>query len=716
MMTAKKIYMFNESLLDDVEVDEVVDDDGNEVEQTVQYRFVFNFESGRKTQQTKNIFFNSAMEPALSRMKNMGLLLSWSFNKKLGKLGDFPNIDAYLYSMYSDADEALNVTVTLSVDVSIDVSSENADTLVSIAAYMMQAVLMSNLFINDGMRMAFWNTDSNKFVYSVCYCKDKWLFYCGHNGYIYPISCEKLAGCFVRIARRLRLMEPVDEAGTRYVAYSYGKSNTDQLMFVIASDGKCLANYEVELVTANNGKYLDNGLMHVKFSHRYENYLKMDGTKLSSDDFFTCSETFSEGYARVIRHNQRSQSEANLIDKDGNLLLKDWYANVENFSDGLAIISKQMSNANSHNTKNFIDKSGKPVFSEWYKDIDFDDADNGRRTVARVICRSADGSCKYNYMNRNGKPLLGEWLSGSCGVMRNGFAMVCEFKDNQNRYNYMREDGSLVSKEWFRLVVGWPECGIFAFAVPNFDWQFRETDSGKLLFGGAAFDKVLCRNEKDGFMYYDVSVSSADGKKQYNNLISADGVMCCDKTDSWDVNYAGNGFATVRKEFVGETVLWKWGKGPVKLDKTITGASMLDDSEYTLVTSNDCKHKIVDKDGKPVLDEWFDNIGHYKDGFIVGWKGKGEDVVANVVVCKTGKKLFGPEGFSVNKIYAAVPDRLVIVESWFSNTIKYNIFDCDGNRLLDKWTEFRIMPIDNGLLRVGPASYVDCSGKVATLI
>lgn len=711
--------MLNESLLGKVDADEVVDDETVEAEQTVTYRFMFNFESVKKSQQVKNVFFGSAMGPALVRMKSRGILVSWSFNKKLGKLGDFPNIDAYSYCMHGvDADEAFNNPFTLSVDVRIDASAENADTVVLIAAHMMQAVLMCGLFTDNDIRMAFWNVDINKFAYSACYSSSgKWLFNYGYGSI--AISCEKLACCFVRIARRLGLMEPVDEAGTRYVVYSYGEPNTDQQMFVIASNGKCLANYEVELENgvAENGKYLDNGLMHVKFSSGQENYLKMDGTKLSPDDFFSCSETFSEGYARVTRLDHATNSESNLMDKDGNLMFDTWYADIEDFSDGIAVITKRMPDSNDKNNKNFIDKSGKPVLSEWYKDIDFEDeANTGRRTVARVIRRSADGSCKYNYVNRKGERLLGRWISGSCGVMKNGFAEVCEFENNRYRYNFMREDGCFVSEKWFSAVCGWPECGLFVFANPECGWQFRETDSGKLLFGGEVFRKVNHEVANDGFKYYDVSVSSADEKKRYNNLISADGVMCCDKTDSWDVSYAGNGFAIVRKEFIGDTVLWKWGKGPVSLDKNISGACMWGDSECIFVTSKDCKHNIVDKGGKQVSDKWFDNMGYPKDGFAVCWTGKEESNVANVVVCKTGKTLFGPEGFSINKIYAAVPDRLVIVEAWISNTLKYNVFDCDGNMLLGEWTRFRIMPSGDGLMRVGPQSYVDCSGNAATLI
>ena len=713
------IYMLNESLLGKVDADEVVDDEAAGAEQTVTYRFMFSFESDKKSQQVKNVFFGSAMEPALERMRSRGVLVSWSFNKKLGKMNDFPNIDAYSYCLHGvGADEVFKSPFTLSVDVRIDASSETAETVVPIAAHLMQAVLMCGLNTGKDIRMAFWNTDADV-VYSACYAAGgKWLFYCGQFGAMYPVGCRKLAEIFVRIAKRLGIIEPVDEAGTRHVAYSYGELTKDWMMFVITSDGNCLADYEVELESGTeNGKYLENGLMYVKFSGGQENYLKMDGTKLSPDDFFACSETFSEGYARVTRLNQDRCSESNLIDKDGNLLLKDWYADVENFSDGLAVISKRMPDSNDKNNKNFIDRSGKPVLSEWYKDIDFeDDANTGRRTVARVICRSADGSWKYNYVNRKGELLLGKWLSGGCGVMRNGFAAVGEFENNRYRYNFMREDGSFVSEKWFGAVCGWPECGLFAFVNPGGGWKFRKTGSGKLLFGGEVFRKVNHEVANDGFKYYDVEVYDVVRGKRYSNLISADGVMCCDKTDSWDVSYIGNGFATVRKQFTGDTVLWKWGTGPVRLDRNISGASMFGDSEYTLVASKDSKHNIVGKDGKQVSDEWFDGIGYCKDGFAVCWTGKGEGRVLNVVVCKTGKMLFGPEGLGINRIYVAVPDRLVIVEAWFSNTLKYNMFDCDGNRLLDKWTEFRIMPLDNGLMRVGPQSYVDCSGNVATII
>ena len=714
------IYAMNESLLDDVETEEVVDDEEDGTARTAKYRFVFNFASGRKIQRTKSLFFDSAMEPALNRMKNAGLVLSWDFDKKAGKPGDFPGIDTYSYCVYGvDADRAFDSPVTLSVDVGMDASAETPDTLVSISAYMMQAVLASDLSIGD-MRIAFWQAaDRIKYVhyyYSICFSNGKWLFYYGHDGHNYPGTCRMLAGCFVKAARKLGIIEPVDDAGTRYIAYSYGQAEADRLMFIIASDGKCLANYVVDLMAVDNGKYLDNRLMYVQFASGRQNYLKMDGTKLEPDDFCYCSKTFSDGYASVSRYDRSRRTESNLIDKDGNALLDEWCVSAENFVDGLAIISKRMPDGN-RNTKNFIDRSGKPVLPEWYMNIDFGDGENnGKRNVAMVAYKTAEGPVKYKYVDRDGEDVYGEWLTGSCSAMKNGFAIVCKFKGNRSIYNYMREDGTLVSDEWFSAVCGWPERGIFAFEELDGKWQFRETGSGKLLFGGTVFDKVSGMNANDGFKYYYVTLSSAVDNKTYNNLISADGVMCCDKTDAWDVSYAGNGFATVRKEYAGDSVLWKWGEGPVELGMELSGACEWDNSEYTLVTSKDYKHNIIDRNGKPVSDEWFDYVGHYVGGFFTGWKGRGEDAVANVIACKTGKRLFGPEGFGVNKICEAVPDRMVIVDAWFSNTLKYNVFDCDGNRLLAKWTEFRIMPLDNGLLKVGPASYIDYSGKMAGLI
>ena len=49
--------------------------------------------------------------------------------------------------------------------------------------------------------------------------------------------------------------------------------------------------------------------------------------------------------------------------------------------------------------------------------------------------------------------------------------------------------------------------GVFIwFANPKSGWQFRETDSGKLLFGGSVFRKATANVGDDGFKYYDVEV------------------------------------------------------------------------------------------------------------------------------------------------------------------------------------------------------------------
>ena len=128
---------------------------------------------------------------------------------------------------------------------------------------------------------------------------------------------------------------------------------------------------------------------------------------------------------------------------------------------------------------------------------------------------------------------------------------------------------------------------------------------------------------------------------------------------------------------------------------------------------------VVDKNGKPVSDDWFDRIGdNICGGFVEVWS-YGDDrknARMNVLACKTGKLMFGTDDEVTGRICGAVPDKLVIFEKW-ETVLKYNIFDCEGNRLLDEWTDFNIsVTEDDGVLKVGPSSFVDYSGNAVCMI
>lgn len=732
MKAFRSITYMNESLLDEVEVDKVADEDGPVAE----YTFMFYFNSDNNPKIVINTFFGSAIEPALDMMKSRGLLDSWEIDKSIGRVIDFPVIDLFMDCMYNKSASASDTfSFVLSFVVRFLESEESTEFLGTVSAVLMQYVLASRISMDGNMMESFWRTGGDGQVYCVFYDIDKrriksgdgekWAFHCGKDCVNSVDLCGTFAGCFVRNAGKLGFMKPVDDDGKRYVVYGFGKNAGGQRMYFMASDGTCLNNFIVILAAAANGRFLDNGLMHVDFNGRYANYLRMDGTLWLNLDY-RCGDRFSEGYVPVLRIYPNGSVESNLLDIDRNPLLNEWYVRTEGFVDGLAIVVRKAGSGRGNKIEhNVVDVEGNLIFGEWYEEVRFEDIDGEpdagcKRTVARVRkSKEGNGSFVWNYVDRTGKLLFNEWLEGHCSCMMNGFARLSKRVNGQTLYNYMREDGSLVSDEWFDDVSGWPECGVFAIKNNDDLWQFIGTDTGDAMFGGCVFSRIDETVAADGFKYYVVRTveGHGDDKKMYCDLVSADGRMCCENMDMLNLQYVGNGFVLASKSFFNKE-LWKFGEGPVKFGRVVSHACRLGDSEYTVVTSDD-KYAVVDRNGKPVYDGWFDRVGdNIFGGFVEVWS-YGDDrnsVRMNILACRTGKLLFGSGENAACWICGAVPDKVVFVEKWES-VMKYNAFDCEGNRLLEKWTDFCISYTeDGGLIRVGPSSLVDCSGKPVCLI
>ncbi len=727
------IYAMNENLLDAVEADKVSDED----ESVAEYTFLFYFNSDKNPKIVMDTFFGSVMEPALDMMKSRGLLESWDFDRTNGRIEDFPLIGLFMDCMYNESVSSSDMpSFVLSLAVRFPEPEESTEFLGTVSAVLMQYALSSGISMDGNMMESFWRT-GDSLVYSVFYEIDKrkttsgdwekWVFHCGRDCSNSLDLCETFAGCFVKKSGKLGIVKPVDDAGTRYVVYSFGKDAGNQMMYFIASDGTCLNEFTVVLAVAAHGRFLDNGLMYVDFSGRYKNYLRMNGTTWQEYGYM-CDSVFSEGFVSVMRTGADGYAEGNFLDKDGDPLLDEWCKRTERFVDGIAIVVKEMRRDwRTERKHNVVDTEGHLLFKEWYDDIRFEEADGEpddgcKRTVARVR-KSSSGSLIWNYVDRSGNLLSKEWFDGHCGCMVNGFAELSKITvDGDTIWNYMRENGSLMSKNWFERVLGWPEDGIFAFkSKKNGHWQFMDTETGKVMFGGCVFGSVAKNVCADGFRYYVVRTAGSDGKDMnaYCNLVSSDGVMCRDKTDMWDMNYVGNGLVLASKSYFSKKEILKFGKGPVELGRLVSHACRLGDSEYAVVTSVD-KYTVIDKDGNLVSDIWYEHISTYmRGGFVEVWSygdGRHIEKMMNILSCKSGKLLFRTGEELPCRICGAVPDKVVIVEKQDS-VLKYNIFDCDGNMLLDEWTDFRICATEDGrVLRVGPSAYVDCSGNTVCLI
>ena len=150
--------IINESLLDDVEVDEVVD------ELNVEYKFIFYFKSDRNPKMAMNTFFGSAMEPALRMMKSNGLMDSWDFDMSFRSAVDFPVIGLFMDCMYNDsASLSENNSFVLSFVVRFPEVEESAEFLGTVSAILMQYAFATGMIVFRSSSFGAWR-DSARLI------------------------------------------------------------------------------------------------------------------------------------------------------------------------------------------------------------------------------------------------------------------------------------------------------------------------------------------------------------------------------------------------------------------------------------------------------------------------------------------------------------------------------------------------------------------------
>ena len=167
-----------------------------------------------------------------------------------------------------------------------------------------------------------------------------------------------------------------------------------------------------------------------------------------------------------------------------------------------------------------------------------------------------------------------------------------------------------------------------------------------------------------------------------------------------------------------KNVLMKWNGGKVSIDRDISLCHKFDreiyGGVYADIASVDQEHNVIDTNGNLFFKDWDQRCEKLSYGFALV-----SDIDKNRknVVTHKGAKLFGDDGVPACKIDVIVPFELVSV-SVLSDRKKlaYNLFDADGNKILDKWSEYCPVKIEDGMLRVGPDSYIDYSGKFISII
>ena len=244
-------------------------------------------------------------------------------------------------------------------------------------------------------------------------------------------------------------------------------------------------------------------------------------------------------------------------------------------------------------------------------------------------------------------------------------------------------------------------------------WQFMDAGTNKVLFDGEMFDDVdreVYSKDFNKTFYLVTSIGSGTDNRNMYNLVSDDGKKCVDDYKPF-VKYIGYDCVCYSNILYGMRTVAKWGGGVIVDNLTDCEHFIGGYAKVKMKDEHgDEKINYIRPDGSFVSDSWLDRSGKMQSGFVV--------VNTNNVLTCNGVLLFGKERKKLNRIYTVVPDKLVVVEIFDDDnkSMLYNLFNADGTRLLSEWTRFRPVSDRDGVVRVGPAAFVDYSGKYISFV
>ena len=266
-----------------------------------------------------------------------------------------------------------------------------------------------------------------------------------------------------------------------------------------------------EIVFANP---FENGFAEVKIRNDYT-FIDKNGNFLTSETFGNCYGFSKDGLATVEDYFGKRK----FIDTSGNYVGGS-YDSSGSFSDGFAVVVKKKFNVTYNGLcYNYMDAGGNEVFDDWlmYETKDFM---NGFGIVGKRDKNNSYRVKGYNYLTRGKKFLLSEWFY-RCHRFKNGFAVV---ERENGMCNIVDEHGKFVSGDrWFDKCYDFSE----GFAVVSDAAHSKRHDrsmnyidtNGQFLFKDGMFDK--CYDFKNGF-----GLVKMDNKFNYVNssgkLVSKD--------------------------------------------------------------------------------------------------------------------------------------------------------------------------------------------------
>ncbi len=663
--------ILNESLLDDVDADEVSD------ASPIKLIFLFGFSTLNDIDDAFKKSYESVLDRYVGSLKSSGYVNNYSF----GYVEDM--LTAKLFLELNDNDRLSFIHLIVHISLLLNKYSNRMD-----------------LHVLDDRKNDIINISFPLGKRSYTYLSVYPLYYDLFN----IDSLDDFMKEFVPIASKSGYLYASDERNNRFII---DFPLEDNMVRMYDARGNMVSEYKSEdyYLYDSETSFNNYGLMWIKTGDDEWNYLNYDGELLlegyNMDGIF-------EDICKVKRKQRPYYNYYNVVKKE--FVLQEWVNHAFDFKNGIAVIERD-------DMDYLIQKDGTELFKS---DTILIDGDHQYSMVKKY---DKNGHARLNFIDCKGNIIWnGPWFVDVNSTKDGGYAIVFRVNDvtGKKESNYLDlSTGKIMSDKWFGSVYFTPSKGVFVFfekakGCYNIgSYNLYDSNQKKNLFKSGIFEDAEECNVLDMHFF-------KMKKDERLKVFIDDGRMIGDIDDWFEaVEYLGEDLwcCTVkdRGEFVNKVIRTD---GTVIVDycdctfkKFYNNYSIV----RKIVKNKDGRkfcYNLMDKDGKLIHRKWFSNIGYAKDGFI---KVKDEDgTIINLISEKTRRYVF-PKGClkNINSFEIIEPGKYVI---FLDNNYKYNVADDKGNFLFPEFIEDKISLYQPGLLRLGVNTIVDYDKNIVALI
>jgi len=692
-----KIYMLNESLLDDVDVDEVTDadtdnmpsDDVFDIDFVIELYAVATYNSRTRTS------IESIFRKTFSVLTNNGSLKEYTCVQNMNVTADDMKLFGSLVGIERDIDSFNDILLRL------------AATVKSVSAYetieQAEIYFKKSLYGDYTRRLKFFvDTKTGDFSFDI------YELYSNEFG---VSDFEVIAKSVLKSAKKFDMVHWINSAKNRLVMHS----STDKKLFLIDDNGNCIKSISMERSVFMKNRYKfffgSNGLMVLCLAGGCYNVMDESGEFKLTQNYSNISD-YHDGVAIVFRN---VSPHFNFIDSECKFKSTDWYEYIDEFNDGISM-------ARLKDGQRYIDVNNNDICGNYRIDGMTDD-----KKYIHVCTRSTN---LHNYIvvdgvgskDENGvfcNPLAwnGKWFSGTSDYY-DGYAAVKKDVDEWNILSL--EEGRLILKKDYKKVGRYfRNSDICSVMLAEHEWNFIDIKTGKLLFD-ECFPSCMTlygygRNYKVGkkfngeTLFNFVNVRGELVFDTWKVSISPNGKDCLVVTEKDNGHYISKHY-TVEGKFItdGRDIdAYGWNIGEFTDDGFSTVTKYEKEGSKPLSKPF---YNIIDTDGNYMSDEWFRDILKFDNGY---WTVKIKNSNYNILSARTRQLVLPKNSKSVPEYTVVEPNECIVVKN---REQKFNAYNSEGKPVLSDYVDEIISFVSPGVLKVGMSGFVDYDGNAVSVL